>query len=102
MTLEPQQNSVFIDPKNCGSFVGYHIHMDEYTPKGKPTRYSMSATVVLADCVHKIDWTFNEDDKIGQINKIDLAIGLLQEFRSQFIETEKLIVKLNKGAKERV
>ena len=33
-----QQNSVFIDPENCGSSIGYYITTSEYTPKDKPPR----------------------------------------------------------------
>ena len=87
-----QQNSVFIDPENCGSSVGYYITVNEYTPKDKPVQYSLSSTVVLADCSHKIDWSFSA----GDVDKIDEAISMLQEFRKKFLETEKLIAKLNK------
>lgn len=88
-----QQNSKFIDPENCGSSVGYYITTAEYTPKDKPTKYSMNATVVLTDCSHKIDWGFGPD---YGVEKVDAAIALLQEFRKKYIETEKLIAKLNK------
>jgi hypothetical protein len=87
-----QQNSVFIDPENCGSSVGYYITVSEYTPKDKPIEYSISSTVVLADCSHKIDWNFSG----GGVSKIDEAIKMLQEFRKKYIETEKLVEKLNK------
>jgi len=46
----------------------------------------------MADCSHKIDWNFSA----GDIDKIDAAIHMLQEFRKKFLETEKLIAKLNK------
>ena len=87
-----QQNSVFIDPEDCGSSVGYYIVINEYTPKDKSTTYSISATMVLTDCSHKIDWSFNSDD----VDKIDTAIRMLQEFRKKYLETEKLVAKLNK------
>lgn len=87
-----QQNNVFIDPENCGSSVGYYISVSEYTPKDKPTAYSVSGTVVLADCSHKIDWAFGDEGT----EKIDLAIKMLQEFRKKYVETEKLVGKLNK------
>lgn len=87
-----QQNNVFIDPENCGSSVGYYISTSEYTPKDKKTEYSLSATVVLADCSHKIDWGFGIED----VEKIDAAIAMLQEFRKKYLETEKLVNKLNK------
>jgi hypothetical protein len=86
------QNSIFIDPENCGSSVGYYIYIDEYSPKDKPTRHSITASVVLADCSHRIDWTFGA----GNLEKIDAAIHMLQEFRKKYIETEKLVAKLNK------
>jgi hypothetical protein len=88
-----QQNNVFIDLENCGSSVGYYINVAEYTPiKDKPTQYSLSATVVLSDCTHKIDWLFGEDGT----DKIDSAIAMLQEFRRKYVEAEKLVKKLNK------
>ena len=31
-----------------------------------------------------------------KLEKIDAALGMLQEFRKKYIETEKLIAKLNK------
>lgn len=87
-----QQNNLFIDPENCGSSVGYYININEYTPKDKPTRYSISATVVLADCSHKIDWNFNQ----GDVEKIDAVIRMFQEFRKKLVDTEKTIKNLNK------
>lgn len=87
-----QQNNVFIDPEECGSSVGYYICINEYTPKDKPTQYGLSATVVLADCAHKIDWSFQKDS----VDKIDTAIQMLQEFRKKYVEAEKMVSKLNK------
>lgn len=87
-----QQNHVFIDPENCGSGVGYYIHTTEYTHKDKKTEYSMSATVVLTDCAHKIDWCFSGDS----VEKVDAAISMLQEFRKKYIEIDKLVTTLNK------
>jgi hypothetical protein len=88
------QNSVFIDTENCGSAVGYYITTREYTPKDKPTEYTMSASVVLSDCSHKIDWNFGDDSMA--MEKIDAVIGMLQEFRKKLVETEKIISRLNK------
>lgn len=86
------QNNVFIDPEECGSSIGYYISVSEYHPKDKPTQYSVSANVVLADCSHKIDWGFGD----GNTDKIDAAIRMLQEFKKKYVETEKLVEKLNK------
>ena len=94
MKLLNQQNRVFIDPGNCRSSVGYYIHIDEYSPKDKPTLHSITASVVLADCSHSIGWIFGA----GNLEKIDAAIHMLQEFRKKYIETEKLVAKLNKEA----
>jgi hypothetical protein len=95
MGLPTQQNNVFIDPESCGSSVGYYITINEYTPKNKPAEYSMSSTVTLADCSHKIDWSFGD----SSVDKIDSAIDMLREFRKKYLETEKLIAKLNKEKK---
>jgi len=87
-----QQNNVFLDPQKCGSSVGYYIAVDEYKTKDKSTIYSVRASVVLADCSHKIDWSFSADS----VEKIDAAISMLQEFRKKYIEIEKTVSELNK------
>lgn len=88
-----QQNSTFIDPENCGSSVGYYINIEDYeNKKDNTTKYHMMANVVLADCNHKIDWSFGE----GSVEKIDAAIKMLQEFRKKYLETEKTLAKLRK------
>jgi hypothetical protein len=85
---------VFIDPENCGSSVGYYITIGEYhSTKTDKDVHSLSATVVLTDCNHKIDWCFSGN---GKTDKIDSAISMLQEFRKKYAETEKLVAKLNK------
>ena len=89
-----QQNNVFIDPENCGSSIGYYITINEHTPKDKPTVYSLSATVVLADCSHKIDWGFIEDTTT--VEKVDAAISMLREFRKKYIDANKMVNKLNR------
>jgi hypothetical protein len=86
------QNNVFIDPENCGSSVGYYITVSEYTPKDKPAEYSLCAAVVIADCAHKVDWSFGRES----VDKVDAAIAMLQEFRKKYLETEKLVNTLNK------
>jgi transposase len=89
-----QQNSVFIDPENCGSSVGYYITIGEHhNPKTEKDVHLLYATVVLTDCNHKIVWSFSGN---GETDKIDSAISMLQEFRKKYIETEKLVAKLNK------
>lgn len=87
-----QQNSVFIDPESCGSSVGYYLHTTDYTDKAGKTTYDIAATVVLADCSHKIDWSFGKDD----VQKIDAAIGMLQEFRKKYVQVSKMVENLNK------
>lgn len=91
MTI-PQQGHVFLDPENSGSSVGYYLTISDHTPKDKKTIYSLSATVVLTDCSHKIDWGFSEE----HVAKIDAAIHILQEFRKKYVEAEKMVLKLNK------
>jgi len=90
-----QQNTVFIDPENCGSSIGYYLTINEYTPKDKPTRYSLNATVVLSDCSHKIDWGFSDGEDLA-VDKIDAAIAMMQEFRRKYLEAKKMVMKLNK------
>jgi hypothetical protein len=91
------QNSVFIDPENCGSNVGYYITVSEYKPKDKPIEYSIQATVVLTDCNHKLDWAFRGGvEEKAALEKIDSALAMLQEFRKKFVETTKLVSRLNK------
>jgi len=87
-----QQNNVFIDPENCGSSVGYYINVSEYENKEHKVTYSLLASVVLGDCSHRIDWSFGNED----LEKVDAAINMLQEFRKKYIETEKTVAKLNK------
>lgn len=88
------QNSVFINPENCGSSVGYYLVINDYeSKKDNKTTYSVSGTVVLTDCSHKIDWAFNE----GDVAKIDAAIGMLQEFRKKYLDAEKQVARLNRG-----
>jgi hypothetical protein len=87
-----QQNHIFIDPENCGSGIGYYLSVSEYTPKSGKTEHSVSATVVLTDCSHKIDWSFSGES----VEKIDDTIKMLQEFRKKYIEAQKMIKALNK------
>lgn len=86
-----QQNHVFIDPEQCGSSVGYFLQIGENEYKEKVTYY-VSGSVVLADCSHKIDWSFGDDN----LDKIDAAIRMLQEFRKKYIEMQKHVNQLNK------
>ena len=91
--MRDYQNHVFIDPENCGSSVGYYITTGEYRPKDRPIEHTVSATVVLTDCSHKIDWAFSN----GDCEKIDAAIAMLQEFRSKFAMVTKQVERLNKA-----
>jgi hypothetical protein len=88
----PQQNSVFIDPENCGSSLGYYITINEYKPKDKPTVFSMSSNVVLSDCNHKIDWGFDDAAE----DKIDVVIEMLKEFKKKYVATKTMVQKLNR------
>ena len=88
-----QQNNVFIDPDNCGSSIGYYITTSEHKPKDKPPFYLTDAIVVIANCAHKIDWSFGGE---GAIEKVDAAIHMLQEFRKKYVEVKKMVAKLNK------
>lgn len=96
-----QQSNVFISPESCGSSIGYYITTAEYTPKGRkgPTTHSISATVVLADCSHKIDWYFGEDH--AGLEKIDNALRTLQDFRKKYYQTQRRIENLNEKEKKK-
>ena len=86
-----QQNHVFIDPKECGSGIGYYLTVTDWTnSKTQETTYDVNATVVLTDCNHKIDWSFGEDS----LDKIDAAITMLKEFRKKMIDAKKELAKL--------
>jgi hypothetical protein len=91
--MKCQQNNIFIDPENCGSSVGYYITVNEYNSRDRPVVYTIHANIVLADCTHMIGWTFNDGEGV---EKIDAAIAMLQEFKKKFIETEKLVKRLNR------
>ena len=91
-----QQNHVFIDPEECGSSVGYHLTLSEFTSKNSSPEFYVSATVVLADCNRKIDWSFADLEANKNIEKIDAAIGMLQEFRKKYLDAHKMVTKLNK------
>ena len=91
------QNHIWIDPENCESAVGYHIHVDEYTPKGAAAIHSVHGTVSLSDCHRKIEWGFSESEgSRGSIEKIDEALEMLMEFRKEYIAANKLATELNK------
>jgi hypothetical protein len=86
-----QQGHKFLQPEMCGSSVGYYVVLSDYTNKEKTT-YNLSATVALTDCNHKIDWAFEDDS----LEKIDLAIDTLKEFRTKYIAMQKMYAKLSK------
>lgn len=96
--LAISSDSVYLDPTDCGSTVGYRAWVEEYRndnpdAKDKTASYSMYACVDLSDCSHKIEWLFREEDSV---EKLDRAIGLLQKFRRDLIATNKLFNKLAK------
>ena len=93
-----QQNSVFIDPEDCSSSVGYFVTTrEDHNTKTDKTTPRISATVVLADCNHKIDWYFNGENK-ASIDKIDAAIKILREFRTIYVAECKRIARGIAGA----
>ena len=96
-TIYPaQHNNVFIDPQNCGSSIGYRIVIEEgYARKSDDIKpMVVRATVTLADCSHKIDWEFRTEE--AEVEKIDEAIRVLQEFRKKWIAAEKFAEQLNR------
>ena len=61
----------YIDPIDCGSSVGYTI----------TKRYTrVSGAVSLTDCNRIIQWYFQGDDR-KEVDKIDRAISILQNFK---------------------
>ena len=87
-----QQGHIFIDPENCGSSVGYRTCITDYENSKKEIIYSLSATVSLTDCNHKIDWEFSTDD----LDKIDTAIAILKEFRTKYVIAQRTYANLIK------
>jgi hypothetical protein len=66
----------FIDPKDAGSFVGYH----------GPERYNSGVTLTFSDCTRLITWSIATKDDSG-IKKLKATIAVL----------EKLVEELEKG-----
>ena len=61
----------YIDPMDCGSSIGYTI----------TKRYAIvSGAVTLTDCNRIIQWYFQGDDR-KEVDKIDRAISILQNFK---------------------
>jgi hypothetical protein len=87
------QNSRFIHPESCGSAVGYYITVSEHRNKygSKETvSFDLTATIVLSDCSHKIEWTFCED----QLDKVDAAIDMLKDFRRNLNFANNMVERL--------
>lgn len=63
----------YIDPLNCGSTVGYNI-IDG--------RSGIYADLDFTDCNRKVNWGFSIRGQ-NPLAKIDAAIGMLIEFRSE-------------------
>ena len=73
-------NIIYIDPEECSSTIGYTIKADTY----------FEANIDLADCNHKIAWSFSDDTGV---EKVDLAIEILLEFRSAYTKASALFKK---------
>jgi hypothetical protein len=65
--------SIYIDPMNCNSTVGYAII------NGQRGVY---ADIDITDCNRRVTWHFSKYDG-NQLAKIDAAIGILIRFRSE-------------------
>ena len=78
--------SEYIDPTDCGSMVSYRITSEGY----------FDASVDLSDCGRKITWSFEPED----VEKIDLAISMLSDFRKELIKAGKRWNKIEEEAKK--
>ena len=70
-------NITHIDPLNCNSTIGYTI----IERRG----LGLYADMDLADCGRKITWGFAKRDGNGVLAKIDKAIAIMQEFRTEWL-----------------
>jgi hypothetical protein len=68
----------YLDPADCGSSVGFRIHLEG-------TSY-LEAVVNLSDCSRTVSWYLNSD---SAIQKIDTAIRILQEFKREYVKARK-------------
>lgn len=96
-----KSNSVYIDPENCGSSVGYRLAIEEYTNvRSEGPTYTLRATIDLADCNHKIGWELGQGGEEDDLSKIDNAINTLKEFRKEFLLASKQLEKLKLRGKK--
>lgn len=81
-------NSTYIDPLNCDSKISYKI-IDASN--------RLWGSVDLTDCEHKISWWFSKEEPL---TKLDKAIEMLTEFRSQLIEAQAVRLKRVRAARK--
>lgn len=83
--------SVYIDPANCSSTVSWRIY-ENYE--------HLNGEVEIADCNHKVSWSFDEGGDTSGLEKIDVAIAALMEFRKAFSVTLRERAKAKAAAKK--
>jgi hypothetical protein len=73
-------NITHIDPLNCNTTIGYTIIEG---------RRGLYADMDLSDCGRKIPWGFAKRDGNGVLAKIDKAIAIMQEFRTEWLRVAR-------------
>lgn len=67
-------NIVQLDPKDCGSTVGYSIQQTDWG--------GFSATVDLSDCSRKISWEFDANDQEKVANVVSIFSAFAYEYEN--------------------
>lgn len=73
------QRLIYIDPLDCHSAIGYTISTTDYG--------GFRAQVELTDCNRKINWEFDNCNKLDHasgIAKIDRVVDILLAFRNSY------------------
>lgn len=80
-------NAVYLDPLSCSSTIGYKIIWEKYSEGSEPI---LNASIHLADCSHKIEWYFSNDESM--LDKVNAAISILNEFKKKYATELKKVV----------
>lgn len=82
-------NIVQLDPKDCGSTVGYSIRRTSWG--------GFSATLDLSDCTHKIAWEFDENK--GE--KVSIILDIFSEFAFEYDKSRAEFQRSKKRKKKK-